>query len=191
MSFNIQLLSDLHLETPLIRPLYSTFKIPPRSRYLALLGDIGYASDPRLFTFLELQLQHFQLVFFLLGNHEPYNTSFPLAKARIAAFATEMEDLHRTMTIGKFVLLDQTRYDVSAKLSILGCTLFSRVSEEQRDTVGRFVTDFHAIQDWDVEQHNAAHASGLAWLNAQVCKIETEEPERNIVGIKGGMGGRK
>jgi hypothetical protein len=134
--FNIQLLSDLHLETPLIRPAYTTFKIPPRSRYLALLGDIGYACDDHLFSFLKLQLQHFQLVFFLLGNHEPYNSSFPAAKARIAAFATDMEELHRTMTTGKFVLLDQTRYDVSEKLSILGCTLFFKVSEEQREMWG-------------------------------------------------------
>jgi len=92
-----------------------------------------------------------------------------------------MEFLHRTTTLGKFVLLDQTRYDVSEKLSILGCTLFSKVSEEQRDTVGRFVTDFHAIKDWSVEQHNAAHESDLAWLNAQVSKIEEEEPEKEMV----------
>jgi hypothetical protein len=88
-SVQFQLLSDLHLETPLIRPQYTTFKIPPRSRYLALLGDIGYATSPALFDFLQKQLQNFQIVFFLLGNHEPYGTTFPAAKARFAAFASE------------------------------------------------------------------------------------------------------
>jgi hypothetical protein len=92
-----------------------------------------------------------------------------------------VEELHRTTTLGQFVLLDQTRYNIDSKLSVLGCTLFSHITPAQTGTASRFVTDFHAISSWDVEQHNAAHASDLAWLNSQVAKIEEEEPEREIV----------
>ena len=182
MSFvQVQVMSDLHLETPFPRPMYETFRIKPKSRYLALLGDIGYVSDQRLFKFLEKQLRNFQAVFFLLGNHEPYGIAFQSAKALMKSFADKMDALHCTSTVGRFVLLDQTRYDVIGKVSILGCTLFSRVPMEQQTNVGRLVTDFHEIQNWTVEDHNRGHLSDLAWLNAEVAKIQLEEPDREIM----------
>jgi hypothetical protein len=92
-----------------------------------------------------------------------------------------VEELHKTTILGKFILLDQTRYDISPKLTVLGCTLFSHITPAQTSTASRFVTDFHAISSWSISQHNAAHASDLTWLNAQVAKIEDEEPEREIV----------
>ena len=70
-SITLQILSDLHLETPHLLPMYSDFRVEPRSPYLALLGDIGNANDRRLFQFLEEQLRRFQIVFYVLGNHEP------------------------------------------------------------------------------------------------------------------------
>ncbi|KAL2847965.1 hypothetical protein BJX68DRAFT_267887 [Aspergillus pseudodeflectus] len=75
-----QILSDLHLENPRA---YDVFDIPPKAPYLALLGDIGSVKDDGLFAFLEAQLQKFQLVFFLLGNHEPYDSNWTAVKNRV------------------------------------------------------------------------------------------------------------
>ncbi len=103
---DFQIMSDLHLETPLARPAYSEFpaRITPQRPYLALLGDIGYACDNGLFEFLEDQLHHFQIVFFLLGNHEAYGTSFPAAKGLVEAFAVRMDEMRRlSNNIGTFV----------------------------------------------------------------------------------------
>lgn len=61
-------MSDLHLETPQSGPTYGESKIRPQCRHLALLGDIGNFSDPELFTFLEEQLQQFEVVSYRLGN---------------------------------------------------------------------------------------------------------------------------
>jgi UDP-2,3-diacylglucosamine pyrophosphatase LpxH len=72
MPTDIQLLSDLHLEVERgDQPLY-TLDFPACAPNLALLGDIGWTRDERLFIWLELQLTRFERVFFISGNHEPY-----------------------------------------------------------------------------------------------------------------------
>ncbi|KAJ5712817.1 hypothetical protein N7493_009285 [Penicillium malachiteum] len=174
-SVSFQILSDLHLET---HPSYNSFTFPQTAANLALLGDIGHVANNQLFTFLEAQLLRYSTVFFLLGNHEPYHMSFKLAKTKMRQFQSKMD---RRSLLGKFIFLDQTRYDITEKLSILGCTLFSRISPQQEFAVERRMVDFRDILRWTVDDHNAAHESDVSWLNAEVMKIETEEPHRQIV----------
>ena len=178
----IQIQSELHLETPRARPSYGDYKIDPHARCLALLGDIGYVCDARLFDFLEEQLQHFEIVFFLLGNHEAYGTSLPAARATMRSFAETMEIAHATNIIsGKFVYLDQSRFDISNRISILGCTLFSSIHPEQVAQTSLFLSDFSSIENWTVSDHCTAHASDVAWLNSEVARIAQQEPLREIV----------
>ena len=68
-----QILSDLHLDEP---SAYDVFTLPAQAPYLVLLGDIGRVQDDGLFLFLETQLRQFHTVFFLLGNHEPYDSDW-------------------------------------------------------------------------------------------------------------------
>ncbi|CZR62760.1 related to Ser/Thr protein phosphatase superfamily [Phialocephala subalpina] len=179
----LQLMSDLHLETPKARSTYEHFKIQPVCRYLALLGDIGNTRDPRLFSFLREQLQNFEIVFYLLGNHETYGTTILAAQKAVRSFADEMEQIRSQLgsTIGRFVFLNQTRFDLTDCVTVLGCTLFSRISNEQRESVALFCSDFSEIEDWTVNAHNAAHQSDLSWLNGQVKLIVRHEPHRKIV----------
>lgn len=171
-----QILSDLHLET---HPSYN-FPIKQTAPYLALLGDIGHVVDGGLFEFLEAQLRKYWIVFFLLGNHEPTQTSWPVAKNTVREFSERVERLRSHSTIGRFVFLDQTRYDVNDTLTVLGCTLFSRTTPEQAVAVESRFVDFRQIQNWAVEDHVDAHLSDLAWLNAQVAEISRAEPQRQI-----------
>lgn len=179
-------MSDLHLETPKFLPVYNEIQIIPRARYLVLLGDIGIAGDGRLFDFLTRQLCQFDIVFYVLGNHEPYSSSWQDAVSRMEAFeesiasrgALEQED---HITLGRFVFLNRRRFDLSPKVTILGCTLFSHVSDEQRSTVSLFVSDFSNIADWSVDKHNAAHRADLAWLNAEVEAIARDDSHRSVV----------
>ena len=108
-----QLVSDLHLETPQARPTYEDFKIQPECQHLALLGDIGNVWDSRLFSFLKDQLTKFEIVFYLLGNHEAYGTTVLAARRTVRAFEHEMEELRSLpgSTMGRFIFLDQTRFD--------------------------------------------------------------------------------
>lgn len=171
---SFQILSDLHLET---HSSYGSFKFPQTAPYLALLGDIGHVANNELFSFLEDQLGRYSHVFFLLGNHDPYHLSYKTAKTLMRNFQTS---LGKRSLMGKFVFLDQTRYDLTKDLTVLGCTLFSRVSCQQEFAIESRMVDFKDILRWSVDDHNAAHKSDLAWLNAQVAAIARDEPQRKI-----------
>lgn len=173
---SFQVMSDLHLET---HPSYD-YKFKQTAPYLALLGDIGLVGDDRIFQFLEKQVKRYWAVFFLLGNHEPNGLSFDSAKARVRAFESKMANLRAQSTIGRFVFLDQTRYDVSSTLTVLGCTLFSHIYEDQEIAVASRLTDFRNISQWTVQDHNRAHRSDLDWLNQQVQEISEKEPQRKL-----------
>lgn len=176
---NFQILSDLHLESPAT---YDTFEIEPKAPYLALLGDIGYVKDAGFFDFLRKQLRAFQLVFLVLGNHEPYHSSWTDAISAMSRFQSESQAAcARGKTMGQLILLNRTRYDISPSLTILGCTLFSRVTEAQAEMVSFGINDFYYTRDWTVETHREAHLADLAWLNGEIDSISRSEPERTII----------
>lgn len=175
-----QIVSDLHLENPAA---YGVFEIPPSAPYLALLGDIGVVKDDGFFSFIEAQLPNFEIVFLLLGNHEPWYSSWKTTKQKLHQFSDVLDQrrLTKTGSQGKFVFLDQTRYDLSPSLTILGCTLYSQISEMHREHVSFGINDFYHIDDWTVEDHNTAHEADLKWLNEQVASIAASKPQRAIV----------
>ena len=174
-AINFQIVSDLHLEFGYG---YESFDIPPRAPYLCLLGDIGRAVDDKLFAFLENQLRVFKIVCFLLGNHEAYSSSYSFAKERFTVFQKSCDE--RRDTLGKFILFDQTRYDIDNVTTILGCTLYSNVTAEQYDHIRFGLNDFYRIENWSVEQHNDAHKSDVEWLRAQLMEIK-KEPDRRVM----------
>lgn len=179
---SFQIMSDLHLET---HPSYDHFAFDATARHLALLGDVGHVQDAGLFAFLEAQLARYATVFFLLGNHEPYHTRLETARARMREFEDRMNRIHHSAdgstSTGRFVFLEKTRHDLTDDLTVLGCTLFSRISSEQGREVAARLTDFKETLDWGVYEHNRAHEADLSWLNDQVARIERDEPHRQIV----------
>jgi len=177
MAATFQIMSDLHLET---HASYD-FSFKQTAPNLALLGDIGQVADDGLFTFLEKQLKRYWTVLLVAGNHEPALGSWPGAKQRLRDFAERMEKLRSQSTMGRFVFLDQTRHDMSETLTILGCTLFSRITQSQAAAVASRFVDFRQIHGWTVEDHVDAHASDVQWLNTQVSEISKTEPRRRIV----------
>lgn len=177
----LQIVSDIHLEIPAA---YDIFDIPAQAPYLALLGDIGNVKDDGLFAFIEAQLSKFQVVFFLLGNHEPYHSNWTTVREKVQKFSDAANEKRQSPSqagkLGEFVFLDQTRYDLSPDVTILGCTLHSQVTKAQEERVSFGLNDFYHIQDWTVEDHSAAHQADLAWLNHQVSEIARLDPHRKI-----------
>ncbi|TGO68779.1 hypothetical protein BOTNAR_0020g00530 [Botryotinia narcissicola] len=177
-----QIMSDLHLETPSARPSYQHFKIQPECQYLALLGDIGKVLDYELIAFLEDQLRVFEIVFFVEGNHEAYGTKVKAAVATMLDFQRRMNEYREEgVEMGRFVFLNRTRCDITDSLTVLGCTLFSHINDEQRQSVSLFCSDFSETLEWDIDAHNASHMEDLTWLNAQIEQITRDEPRRSIV----------
>ncbi|KAI1121456.1 Ser/Thr protein phosphatase superfamily [Nemania abortiva] len=179
----IQILSDLHLESP---KAYDVFEIPPKAPYLALLGDIGYAGKHHddYCNFLKRQLANFQVVFLVLGNHEPWDSDWDKVRQQMSDFEQTIRDQRSMCTEppGEFVLLDRTRYDIPAsgsegntEVTILGSTLFSCVVPESIQDVNIGVQDFYMIDNWTVEKHTARFEEELAWLNSQVDTLNGED----------------
>ncbi|KAI9682146.1 MAG: hypothetical protein M1817_000200 [Caeruleum heppii] len=165
----LQFVSDLHLEKPRA---YHLFIIDPQAPYLALLGDIGNTKDDGLFEFLQKQLLQFELVFFVLGNHEPYHEDWKTSKDRLRSCSAEIDRLRADRTaIGRFVFLDQDRFDVDETTTILGCPLYSNILPEQQEYVRLALNDFHYIEGWTIDLHlkltsriyatDPRHAKGL------------------------------
>ncbi|KAI0639503.1 Ser/Thr protein phosphatase protein [Trametes polyzona] len=188
-SVSMQVLSDLHLEFP--PPMYSNIRGPyslqitPRTDILALLGDIGCTRDDALFEWLRTQLRKLKLVFFLSGNHEPYGSSLDESNRRLADFSKSCLEKHEKATpeepFGRFILLDRTRYDLSPTLTVLGCTLWSRLDPDNTDLIHIGLNDFHQIAGLTPPVYDALHERDLAWLERSIADIAAHEPHRKIV----------
>ncbi|KAJ5741136.1 hypothetical protein N7493_001008 [Penicillium malachiteum] len=134
-SASFQVLSDLHLE---ISQLYSSYEIPVCADHLILTGDIGRLIDYEGYhDFLKTQKDQFKSVILVLGNHEFYE-------------GTQAEGLEKAKQLeqepclnGRLILLHQKRYDVpDSQVTILGCTLWSKIPPDVADVVEYVISDF-------------------------------------------------
>ena len=179
----IQIVSDLHLESP---PAYDLFDITPRAPHLALLGDIGNVSPTEhrdgLVSFLKKQLQVFRTVFFIPGNHEAYNSTWPKALFILRSFEQHIASLRtHNPALGEFVLMDRRSFRIGNFL-ILGCSLFSRVPDQRVSAVETSMNDFYLTGDgWSVTWHNKAHSRDLQWLNEEVSRAQEDGSVHRIV----------
>jgi predicted phosphodiesterase len=185
MSFfppQFQIMSDLHLETPLTTPQYGTFHLHPQADNVFLLGDIGLVVDAGLFDFLRRTLDQNRgcRIFYVLGNHEPYRTTYEHAHKLLRDFEQEAKQDFG----GRFKFLCRDRYDVNETITILGCTLWSAIQPSQASDIASRSTDLHSergIKNWTLDRHQEEHEKDLTWLNTQISSIETEEPRRQIM----------
>ncbi|KAK2598504.1 hypothetical protein N8I77_011914 [Diaporthe amygdali] len=166
LRMKLQILSDLHLESP---KAYGLYEIKPAAPHLALLGDIGC----------------FRTVFHLLGNHEPYGSRWGIAIGKLRAFQEE-NCRERAQSpdsgLGEYVLLDRDEFHLpNHGLAILGCTLFSDVPATSMNDISFGLNDFFCIDGWMVEQHVQAHRPDVAWLNERDAAIAREHPGRRVV----------
>lgn len=177
---DIQILSDLHLESP--QP-YDIYEIRPSAPHLALLGDIGCVCDPGYLTFLSAQIKQFRIVFHVLGNHEPYGSNWQATFEKLRAFQeTNKRERAADSSLGEYVLLDQDEYQLPKyDVTILGCTLYSHVPEDSLEDVSLGLNDFFRIESWTVEEHSLAHKREVAWLNSRVTALSQEHPDRQIL----------
>ncbi|KAI4860834.1 Ser/Thr protein phosphatase superfamily [Hypoxylon rubiginosum] len=171
----LQIISDLHLENP---KAYDIFEITPKAPYLALLGDIGYLvrHEADYLGFLKRQLTKFRAVFLVLGNHEPWHSTWDDCLQTTRRWERELHQEGDKQTgLGQFVVLNRDRYDIERAsgdaVIVLGCTLFSHVPSEAAEAVSFGVNDFYHTVGWDLKQYNAAFERDLAWLNAEVTAL--------------------
>ncbi|KAE8146849.1 Metallo-dependent phosphatase-like protein [Aspergillus avenaceus] len=166
-SLTFQVLSDLHLE---INQQYPSYEIPACARHLILAGDIGRLADYDGYrNFLQRQTDQFNIVLLVFGNHEFYNDTF-------AAGLEKARQLEQEPSLNKrLIVLHRKRYDVPGTcVSVLGCTLWSKVPPESREIVQSKIKDFQKITGWTIDDHNRTHDADLAWLLGEIQSIRRE-----------------
>lgn len=118
----IQVVSDIHLE------FYKSFpKITPLAKYLCLAGDIGTISnqyDTKVKKFLTYCSENWDKTFYVLGNHEFYQTQ------EFACKKTNFEDLQfKYQSIcsefNNVYLLSNSSVQIVPGLNIYGTTLWT------------------------------------------------------------------
>lgn len=182
-----QIISDLHLETPIQTPSYSHFSSPANfpleAPHLFLLGDIGllFHEQPLLYFLRTLLSRDSRLkVFYVMGNHEAYHMTLENAVERLEQWETMLNDEYGS----RFYFLNRRRVDLDEKITVLGCTLWSHVPAHHAQDVARTVKDFSeesGIWDRSLDDHNSDHKKDLTWLNEQVKRIGEEERDREMV----------
>ncbi|KAF8577551.1 hypothetical protein K439DRAFT_1649058 [Ramaria rubella] len=182
-------MSDLHLEFHLrpatghSGPGYQVFDFPVGANNLALLGNIGLTTQAGLFDFFHRQLLRFENIFFLLGNHEGYNSTYEAAREKIHEFLRWINDRRASgEQLGSFIFMDRTRYDITDRVTILGCTLWSYVPSSHAAEVMRAgLNDFRRVDNWTPEDYRAAHLTDVEWLNETCRNLRENEPDREVV----------
>lgn len=123
----------------------------------------------------------------MLGNHEFYH--LPGGHAEGLALAAQLE---RELD-GKLTVLSRKRVDlVDEGVTVLGCTLWSRITEEQKERISGAVSDFRGRikGEWGVEEHNKECERDMEWLKGQLNEIEEEDIDgRGVMGRRWGRGG--
>lgn len=171
----IQIVSDAH-EQNLTR-----WRITPHAPILALLGDIRQISTGAAYNnWLDRHLLLFKKIILVYGNNEAYRSSWASIRAVMNA-AQARRQAANTPGAGELIILDKTTHRLSDDVLILGCTLNSNITPDQRDNCQNGRQEFSIIQDWDVERHNAVHKDHLAWLNSTVTSLAAESGNSKIV----------
>lgn len=171
-----QYMSDLHLE---VGQQYLTFDFEPKAPTLILAGDIGRLIDyDGYLAFLQKQTARFQRVFLVLGNHEFYGLS-----SFESGVACAREPAKEPSLDSKLFLLHQNKFSFpdDEDIILLGCPLWSLISEDAAHAVAAVVNDFKKIEGWSIEKHNAAHIEDLEWLRQEVQTSQRDRSRATII----------
>ncbi|KAF2824164.1 ser/Thr protein phosphatase superfamily [Ophiobolus disseminans] len=164
----IQILSDLHLDN---ESQYLTFHIPVAAPYLILAGNIGRLADyDDYLSFLVRRCNLHEKVYLVLGALEFHG----IAWMEGLQLAHKMEQ--DPVTKGRLEVLYETRADVpNTNITLLGCTLWSRIPDTDTAAVIRKIAEFDeekGIKDWNIKEHNSEHKRDYKWLLEELKKAQ-------------------
>lgn len=160
-------MSDLHIEMR-----NTVFDFPQKAPYLILAGDIGNPSQHTYEAFLHKQADRFVKVFLVKGNHETYGRSVTETDELIQQICDHRKNL---------IYLNQTSHDLDDDHVLLGTTLWSEMTEDERSEIGCFLADMRFIKNWSFDWNNAQHAKEKAWLAAAIKTVEDREKVAVVV----------
>lgn len=165
----IQYVSDIHLEF-YNKPIqnFKNLFLSPCAPYLALCGDIAKPSDINYINFINWCSANWSKVFIIAGNHEYYNNDDKVGKS-MTQIKNKIREIVSLMP-NVFFLDCESIWLPDEKVRILGCTLWSNLSE----FAAKQLNDFNQIRDENgyISQSvlRNIHLKEKAWLNQEIHK---------------------
>jgi 3',5'-cyclic AMP phosphodiesterase CpdA len=174
MTFNIQYVSDLHLEHHDSKNegyIIPSMFLKPAAPYLALCGDIGNPDLAAYEAFLSWCSKSYKMVFLVAGNHEYYNyrskfkSDIPSRKEKIRSLTAKYTNVY---------FLDCSSYFIADhNLRVLGCTLWADTSSGDEMKIITYMNDTRNIfLENDVNllptKMTALHREEKEWLRTQI-----------------------
>lgn len=176
----VQIMSDLHLE---VGQQYQTFDFPVAGKWLILAGDIGRLIDYEGYrTFLERQIERYEKVALVLGNHEFFDLTYEESISKATQLSREPSLTIKLGLLNRDILRDETSESI-----VMGCTLWSFVLDSANAIVESKISDYKKISGWTVEKNNQRHAEEAAWLDSELqpmsnaAKADPQQHGRNIL----------
>jgi predicted phosphodiesterase len=159
----IQYMSDLHLEDN------NTPTITVSGDYLVLAGDIGDPFSRDFEEFIRTVCSKYKHVFMVPGNHEYYFGNMNAVNLQLMMMASEH---------GNFHVLNNSVYDLSPYLRVIGSPLWSNMS----DMVSMNISDFSHIKVNTTDyitpvKHRKLHSLSVSFIEEQLelCKREAKQ----------------
>jgi hypothetical protein len=167
---DFQVLSDLNLD---YESQYLTFHIPVAAPYLILAGNIGcLAHYDDYLSFLVRRCNLHEKVYLVLGALEFHDISW--MEGLQLAHKMEQEPVIK----GRLEVLYETRSDVpGTNITLLGCTLWSKIADADTAAVMKKIPEFdeeQGIKEWDIAKHNSEHERDYGWLAEELKKTQSD-----------------
>lgn len=167
-----QILSDIHLEHYDTYPGIKTFISDVGSAdYLCLCGDIGAPFEPSYKRFLEECADgSWKKVFVIAGNHEMYGK-------RLKEVYNHINTLCNQIDSNKLVFLQNTGFDVSDNIRVIGATLWSEIDYDEHYSIGCFIADFRKIKDFTTNDYGEEYVKTVKFIQKEL----SNNPNKNFV----------
>lgn len=130
----IQVFSDIHIE------LWNKFpKLPVKSKYLILAGDIGQLNHPSFYPFLDYCSGNWEKTFYIPGNHEYYSKKKNM---------TELEFEYKYYIESRYkniFYLNNSVAELENDINIYGSTFWTNPPFTSTDDAKTYVNDYNLI----------------------------------------------
>lgn len=163
--FRFNLASDVHLDFLKSESRDSMIEWEPTAPNLLLGGDICSVKEPQYAKFFQTACSMYTDVYFILGNHCAYGTTWEDARNIAKKLSNEISNLH---------FLDNEFIEVGDNILLFGATLFSNVHLSEYMGVTASVSDFRLISDWNVRKHIDSHNATIKVLDEYHYKPKTK-----------------
>ncbi len=153
-----QIMSDLHIEIENAQLTSITSYIQPEAEVLILAGDIGRIHKyQQLQGFLKSLCKHFQIVLYVLGNHEFYKVNNIPVKS-MNELLSDLDKIKKE--IPNLYILNRSSVQIE-DVCIAGCTLWSNSFVD----VPPFIVRINGI---NMKKYNSMHKEDLNYIEYMV-----------------------